>query len=1389
MVLRRSVCSGGKGMGLLLTGLLSLFLFPMAFAQEIQWIRQFGTEEEDVAYGVSVDMAGNVYVVGETGGTLPGQKKAGGHDAFVRKYDGNGNEIWTRQFGTENWDSAEGVSVDMAGNVYVVGYAGGTLPGQKEAGGAFVRKYDSNGNEIWTRQFGTEWGDSAYGVSVDMAGNVYVVGYTERTLPGQKEAGWCDAFVVKFGPGPKQEYVGKIVLATPLQILPVKDRYEVGDLIEAKFTIKNVGGGPITLSLLVGGRFNEGELPGGGYPDFPSVTVTLEPGLSYTYDQLMVLPDAAGYYHFFCAYRTKENEWNTGIELASGLTDKDRTKDIIVLPQGVSEPYILRIIPNSGVAGDTVTLRGVGFNKILSKVRNVVFRDPNNHYNTGSAEILSASDTEVVCRVPVLGLGPLKKGNSAEVALAWFYDKPVSNCVEFIYEKPVVESINPSFGDAGTEITIFGKNFGHERLGYVPPGSLVPPFHSYVTIGLTRIGEYGTEGIVSWQNDKITVKAPEDYGMGLSEVKQLFAILMFAVKVSESLIKWTAKPLFKWAASRLIKKATEKFQKKIVWEYDENSSLLVNYGKLFIAIGMEAIPGLSWFIDVDLCPTFELLVTVTTTAGESNAGLFKFHVAPRQVDIEDSLIAHLCSPGELRVYDSEGRVTGLVHGEVREEIPNSLYSDGLVAILSPSSDLYTYEVAGTGSGSYDLEIARSHEGDVKLLAVANVPISSGAIHQYSVDWDTLSQGKGGVTVQKDADGDGKFEETVTASPPTSPSNPVPMPGETEVPIDTVLRWSGGSPDPSAKSVSYRVYIGAEQDPPLKAEVGPYDAALSSIIWSPGRLEPRTTYYWRVIAVDNRGFASEGPLWSFTTRAAPLAIITKEVKNGVQGASYSQDLSATGGVPPYTWSIVGGDLPPGLVLDPEKGIISGVPKDSGLFSFTVQVQDNGTPQQKERRDISITINPKLRVITERVKNGVQGASYSQDLSAEGGIPPYTWSIAGGDLPPGLVLDPEKGIISGVPKDSGLFSFTVQVQDKGTPQQKERRDISITINPQLRVITEKIENGVQGASYSQDLSAEGGIPPYTWSIVGGDLPPGLVLDPGKGIISGVPKDSGLFSFTVEVRDSYMPQQIDKREFLIVVGFLAKHDERTMVKSKDGRVEVEIPPLCLPKDGWIVINPNPGIVEIPQYPKGWYGIRSSMVEIKAYDSDGNRILELNGPATLTIHYPDNDQDGSVDGTSPALSETSLRINTIEDGLWKEVPGSNVDPSGNAVSAQISHLSIYILIGKPTVAQRLENVLVYPNPFNPWKGQVVYFGHPTDPRKKLTDRATIRIYNVAGQLIMRIEEPDGDGVADGVAIWDGKDKNGNMVGSGVYIYCITNPYGERYMGRLAIMGGRLTK
>src|SRR5262245_53530980 len=100
-------------------------------AQEIVLIRQFGTTAEDTARRIAVDGMGSVYGAGYTDGALPGQTSAGGTtDAFVRKYDASLTEVWTRQFGTSENDSALGVAVDGTGSVYVAGFTIGVLPGQ-----------------------------------------------------------------------------------------------------------------------------------------------------------------------------------------------------------------------------------------------------------------------------------------------------------------------------------------------------------------------------------------------------------------------------------------------------------------------------------------------------------------------------------------------------------------------------------------------------------------------------------------------------------------------------------------------------------------------------------------------------------------------------------------------------------------------------------------------------------------------------------------------------------------------------------------------------------------------------------------------------------------------------------------------------------------------------------------------------------------------------------------------------------------------------------------------------------------------------------------------------------------------------------------------------------
>jgi uncharacterized protein (TIGR03437 family) len=181
---------------ILLTVWMAAHVLPGS-AQSFQWIRQFGSPTGDFAYGVAASPSG-IYVVGSVSGTLPGETSTGSTDAFVRKYDQDGNILWTRQFGTAAFDHATGVAADSSG-VYVVGDTQGTLPGQVSAGvqDVFIRKYDSSGTVVWTRQLGTAGNDAGYGAAIEPSG-VYVAGTAAGALPGQTFSGEFDAFVRKY---------------------------------------------------------------------------------------------------------------------------------------------------------------------------------------------------------------------------------------------------------------------------------------------------------------------------------------------------------------------------------------------------------------------------------------------------------------------------------------------------------------------------------------------------------------------------------------------------------------------------------------------------------------------------------------------------------------------------------------------------------------------------------------------------------------------------------------------------------------------------------------------------------------------------------------------------------------------------------------------------------------------------------------------------------------------------------------------------------------------------------------------------------------------------------------------------------------------------------------
>ncbi len=169
-------------------------------ASNITWSTQLGSTGDDWLYAVDVDPSGNLYVAGTTSEAMPGHTNLGSWDVFVRKYDTAKNELWTVQFGTYAMDVPYDMTVDANGNVYLAGYTYETLPGQVNTGlmDAFVAKYDTNGNELWTRQFGSTEVDQAQSVSVDGAGNVYVGGRTAGVFPFQLTMGGTDAFVRKY---------------------------------------------------------------------------------------------------------------------------------------------------------------------------------------------------------------------------------------------------------------------------------------------------------------------------------------------------------------------------------------------------------------------------------------------------------------------------------------------------------------------------------------------------------------------------------------------------------------------------------------------------------------------------------------------------------------------------------------------------------------------------------------------------------------------------------------------------------------------------------------------------------------------------------------------------------------------------------------------------------------------------------------------------------------------------------------------------------------------------------------------------------------------------------------------------------------------------------------
>lgn len=165
------------------------------------WAKKYGfsitSSNAGLAHSVKTDANNNIYASGFFYGTADFDPSAASYpltangntqDAYVAKFDSNGNLKWADNFGSIYFDDALSSAIDTKGNVYITGYFGGiadfnpsttstfTIANNNSSNDVFVAKVDSSGNFVWAKKIGGDYDDQSNYITTDNSNNVYVSG-------------------------------------------------------------------------------------------------------------------------------------------------------------------------------------------------------------------------------------------------------------------------------------------------------------------------------------------------------------------------------------------------------------------------------------------------------------------------------------------------------------------------------------------------------------------------------------------------------------------------------------------------------------------------------------------------------------------------------------------------------------------------------------------------------------------------------------------------------------------------------------------------------------------------------------------------------------------------------------------------------------------------------------------------------------------------------------------------------------------------------------------------------------------------------------------------------------------------------------------------------------
>ena len=252
-------------------------------------------------------------------------------------------------------------------------------------------------------------------------------------------------------------------------------------------------------------------------------------------------------------------------------------------------------------------------------------------------------------------------------------------------------------------------------------------------------------------------------------------------------------------------------------------------------------------------------------------------------------------------------------------------------------------------------------------------------------------------------------------------------------------------------------------------------------------------------------------------APTIALTPATLPDADAGVAYSETITASGGVAPYTYTLSAGSLPAGLSVS-ATGTLAGTTYEVGSFSFSVTATDANGQTGIQAYTIDVTAVPLTMTPAPGTLTATYGAAYSQAFTAAGGSGAFTYSLTG-TLPAGVTFS--GNTLSGTPTVPGSYAISVTATDTqltgaGSPFSITQAYTLDVPAPTIVVDPATVPDVAAGVAYSQAITASGGVGPYSFAVTAGTLPAGITLS-SSGSLSGTSFEVGTFTFTVTATDA--------------------------------------------------------------------------------------------------------------------------------------------------------------------------------------------------------------------------------------------------------------------------------